>query len=397
MRLLHVISSIDPTGGGPMEGLRQLAPEMQRLGVEMEVATLDAPGAGDFLQDFPATVHALGPARLKYGYAPALLPWLRENRTRFDAVIVNGLWQYHGFASWRAFAGTDTPYFVFTHGMLDPWFKRTYPLKHLKKWLYWPWAEYRLLRDAQAVVFTCEEERRLAPQSFWLYRANGVVTAYGTRQPPQDPDGALAQAFLARHPQLAGKRLLLFLSRIHEKKGCDLLLQAFARVAAAQPDLHLVMAGPDQTGWKAELQRLAASLGIAGRITWPGMLQGDAKWGAFHAAEVFCLPSHQENFGIVVAEALACGTPVLISDKVNIWREIAEDGAGIVRNDDAQGTSEALAEWLAMPATQQDAMRRAARECFDARFRIERVAEALLDIVQDGINARRGAAVGATP
>lgn len=395
MKILHLISSIDPEGGGPMEGVRQLAPVMGRLGVEVEVACLEAPDAG-YLADFPATVHALGPARLKYGYGPRLLPWLRANRTRFDAVIVDGLWQYHGFAAWRALAGTDTPYFVFTHGMLDPWFKRTYPLKHLKKWLYWPWAEYRLLRDARAVVFTCEEERRLAPQSFWLYRANEVVTAFGTRQPPQDPDGSLARAFVAQHPELAGKRLLLFLSRIHEKKGCDLLIEAFARVAGQHADLHLVMAGPDQSGWQAKLQQQAARLGIADRITWPGMLKGDAKWGAFHACEVFCLPSHQENFGIVVAEALACGKPVLISDKVNIWREIAEDGAGIVRNDDVRGTVDALSTWLTMPAARQDAMCHAARACFESRFRIERVAASLVGILQAGIDGQRGAVVEVT-
>ena len=76
----------------------------------------------------------------------------------FDAVIINGLWQYHSFGAWRALRGTATPYYVFPHGMLDPWFKRSFPLKHLKKWLYWPWAEYRVLRDARAVIFTCEAE-----------------------------------------------------------------------------------------------------------------------------------------------------------------------------------------------------------------------------------------------
>ena len=95
--------------------------------------------------------------------APRLLSWLRENATRYDAVIVNGIWQYHSYATWLALHRSETPYFVFTHGMLDPWFKRRHPLKHLKKWLYWPWADYRVLRDAQAVIFTCEEERGGSP------------------------------------------------------------------------------------------------------------------------------------------------------------------------------------------------------------------------------------------
>ena len=113
-----------------------------------------------------------------------LLPLLMNlDRAQFDAVIVHGLWQYSSFGVWRALAGTDTPYFVFPHGMLDPWFKRTYPAKHFKKLLYWPWAEYRVLRDAAAVLFTSEEERRLARESFALYRAREVVVNYGTAAP----------------------------------------------------------------------------------------------------------------------------------------------------------------------------------------------------------------------
>jgi len=129
------------------------------------------------------------------------------------------------------------------------------------------------------------------------------------------------------------------------------------------------------------LKEQAATLGVADRITWPGMLQGDDKWGAFHAAEVFCLPSHQENFGIVVAEAMACGKPVLISNKVNIWREIDVDGGGVVRDDTTDGTENALRYWLALPAAEQQAMRDAATHSFNARFQIDKVAQVLIEII----------------
>ena len=385
MKLLRVISSIDPNGGGPIEGVTKIGEELKRMGHVQEIVCLDAPNQ-PFVVSHPAKVHALGPSKGSYRYNPALDLWLSAHARNYDAVIVNGIWQYHSFGTWRALAGTGVPYFVFTHGMLDPWFKRTYPLKHVKKWLYWPWAEYRVLRDATAVIFTCEEERLLARKSFWLYRCNEAVTAYGTSAPPDDAEG-LKEKFLTQHPGLRGKRLFLFLSRIHEKKGCDLLIEAFARVAPNHPDLHLVMAGPDQTGWAVQLKAQAARLGIAARITWPGMLQGDDKWGAFHATEVFCLPSHQENFGIVVAEALGCGKPVLISDKVNIWREIEADGAGIVRPDTVEGTIDALRTWLALTPEAQNSMREAGRHCFENRYRIERVAADLVDIISRHLNA----------
>lgn len=380
LRILRVISSINPKGGGPIEGVKQLYAPMHALGVDLEVACCDAPDEPWLANCGLPIVHALGPAKGHYGYTSRLLPWLRKNAPRFDAVIVNGIWQYHGLAVRQALAGTKIPYFVFTHGMLDPWFKYTYPLKHLKKWLYWPWGEYRVLRDARAVIFTCEEERLLARQSFWLYRANEVVTSYGTSSPPGNGDG-LAQCFLAAYPQLQGKRIILFLSRIHEKKGCDLLLDAFAQVAKTDKSLHLVMAGPDQTGWIAALHAQAEKLGIANRISWPGMLQGDDKWGAYYSAEVFCLPSHQENFGIVVAEALACGLPVLISDKVNIWREIEEDSAGFVDLDTVDGTVRNLRRWLALDRKLQLEMSARAQECFAMRFHINKAAERLVEII----------------
>ncbi len=373
---LHVLPSVDPKGGGPMEGVRQVGLELQKSGHQTEVLTLDPPDA-PYLRDFPLPVHALGPASGGYGYSSRLLPWMLANAGRYDGIVIDGLWQYHSFGTWRALRRLGLPYVVFTHGMLDPWFKRTYPLKHLKKWCYWPWAEYRVLRDAAAVLFTCEEERVLARQSFWLYQAREVVTPFGTRTPPQDGE-RLRAAFFAQYPSLQGRRLLLFLSRIHEKKGCDLQIQAFARVAASDPSLILVMAGPDQTGWASELQALARSLGVAERIVWPGMLQGDLKWGAFYAAEAFVLPSHQENFGIAVAEALGCGLPVLISDKVNIWREIEQAGAGLVAPDTLEGTTQTLQRWLTLDDAQRQYMARQGQQLFASQFSVERMAEALV-------------------
>ena len=385
MKFLHLISSVDPSGGGPIEGALRLHQALVTLGHSGEFTTVDAPDA-PFVGAFPAHVHALGPSKGRFGYSAKLLPWLQSHAGHFDAVIVNGLWQYPGFATWRALSRSATPYFVFTHGMLDPWFKRRYPLKHLKKWLYWPWGEYRVLRDATAVLFTCEEERLLARQSFWLYRSREVVVSFGTSRPPQDGQ-RLAEAFLSAFPALRNKRLLLFLGRIHEKKGCDLLIEAFARRCVEAPDLHLVMAGPDQEGWAPSLQQTAQRLGIADRVSWPGMLSGDLKWGAFHASEAFCLPSHQENFGIAVAEALGCGRPVLISNKVNIWREIDADKAGFVEENTLEGTVRLLDRWLASSPRDLAALRQAARECFDNRFRIEQVAERFVRLVQHGSEA----------
>ena len=385
MRILRSIHSVNPAGGGPIEGIKQVARVHAAAGHETEIVSLDAPDA-PWVRECPVKVHAMGPGRTGYGYSAGFAPWLAEHRTDYDAVIVSGLWQYSGFGVWRALRGTDTPYFVFPHGMLDPWFKRAYPFKHLKKWLYWPWADYRVLRDACAVLFTSEEERRAARESFRLYRCNEIVVNYGIAAPAEN-GSAQKQAVLDRFPELRGRRAFLFLGRIQEKKGCDLLIRAFAKAAAGDDSIRLVFAGPDQTGWIKNLQTLAAELNIAGKILWPGMLSGDLKWGMLRLAETFILPSHQENFGIAVAEALACGTPVLISNKVNIWREIERDEAGLVDDDDEPGTTRLLAKWLALPAERKDGMRLNARRSFHSRFEVTRAAEALIETIQA---AKRG-------
>lgn len=379
MKILHVISSMDPRGGGPSEGIRQLRKALPSHSVESEVVCCD-PVDADWIHTSGMKVHALGKGKSSYCYSNSLLLWLKQNVQNYDRVIINGLWQYHGLAAMRACTECGVPYHVYTHGMLDPWFKRNYPLKHMKKWLYWPWAEYRVLKNARSVIFTCEEERRLARESFWLYRVNETVSSYGTAMPPQDV-GGLSAIFANAYPSLAGRRFVLFLSRIHEKKGCDLLIQAFAKVADNNPELQLAIAGPDQVGLKAKLQRLAESLGISHRVHWLGMLTGDAKWGAFHASEAFILPSHQENFGIVVAEALGCGKPVLISNKVNIWREIEADKAGIIANDDLAGTEYLLTSWMSMNDDERRAMSEKAISCFTNRFTVDAMAKSLMKII----------------
>jgi glycosyltransferase involved in cell wall biosynthesis len=381
LKILHVISSVDPRNGGPIEGVNQLSAAYQKLGIVVEICSMDLPTA-EYIQTSFAKVHALGPSLGKYTYCRRLVPWLKANAQAYDAVIVNGLWQYVGFAVWRVLAGTTTPYYVFTHGMLDPWFKRTYPFKHLKKWLYWPWAEYRVLRDARRVIFTCEDERLLAKESFALYVVKEAVTNYGIANPPENAD-ELSTIFLEHYPHLRGKRIALYLSRIHVKKGCDLLIEAFASIADKDKTLHLVIAGPDPTGLANKLKDQADKLGLTNRITWPGMLQGKMKWGAFYAAEVFCLPSHQENFGIVVAEALACGKPVLISNKVNIWREIEGADAGFIYEDTLSGTIQGLQDWLALTAKEYLEMQIRAKQCYAAQFHIERAANRLLSIINE--------------
>jgi glycosyltransferase involved in cell wall biosynthesis len=376
MRFLHVIASLSPESGGPSEAMRQLTGRYQDFGDEAEFVCQDDPGS-PFFATVPVPVNAVGAGAGTYGYSRNLLRWLKENVSRFDGVIVNGIWTYSSLAAAIAARGR-VPYAVFTHGMLDPWFKRRYPLKHLKKRLYWP-LQYPVLCNAGAVLFTSAMERDLAPQSMWPNKWNGVVVPYGAGDPTGDPQAHL-EALYSRLPQLRGRRYLLFMSRIHEKKGCDLLIQAFARIAADHPEVDLVVAGPDQVGLQSKLQKMAQDLGIEPRVHWPGMLKGDVKYGALRACDAFILPSHQENFGVVVAEALACGRPVLISNQVNIWREIEQEDVGLVAPDTLEGTQALLSRWLSLDESSRAAMVARTAATFRKNYSMRSAAGAIHDL-----------------
>lgn len=383
MKLLHVVRSLDPRGGGVAEGLVNLSLHLRSLGVQSTLLSLDPPQSPWLDARY---MHGIGPVHGVYGFGRSIKSQIAHYSRSHDLVVINGIWQYHSLATWRALRATGKPYLVYPHGMLDPWFKSTYPIKHLKKSIYWPLADYWVLREAKAVLFTTDQERLLARRTFKLYQANEVVVGYGTSAPPKDVERQRT-AFFNRFPQLRGKRIFLFLSRIHPKKGVDLLLEAFATIAAIDQSLWLVIAGPDQVGFKADLQKRAAELGIADRVTWAGMLTGDLKYGAFRCAELFCLPSHQENFGIVVAESLSCSLPVAIAEPVNISVEVLAAGAGIVHPDTAAGTTAALRHWLAMTPPARAEMGVRGWHLFAERFDFASVARNLIPVLQDAVRS----------
>ncbi len=283
----------------------------------MEVLCQDAPDA-PFLRDFSCPVHALGPGWLgRFGLSSDLPRWLRQNIARFDGIVMQGIWTFPGTAVRRASRLSGVRYCTFAHGALDPWFNQRYPLKHLKKRLFWP-IQYPVLRDAQ-VVFSYQlsgdggGRTELHPQCVdpALVPERNSVSPRAILQPRSRRSIAISRLCATA----ASCSSSLAFSR---RKGCDLLIDAFARVASAAPDLDLVMAGPDQVGWQAALRQRATELGLSQRIHWPGMLAGDLKWGALRAADVFSPPLASGELLHRVVESLAAGRPVLITNKVNI-------------------------------------------------------------------------------
>jgi glycosyltransferase involved in cell wall biosynthesis len=387
MKLLQVIGSMNPHTGGPCQTIRNFAPWFVSQGNTLEVVCLDAPDS-DYLAAENFRVHALGEGRGSWNYHPALLPWLENNLSKFDAVILNGLWQYQGYALWKAAKNLKSPpYYIFPHGMLDPWFQKisVRPVKALRNWIFWKTIQRRIVHQAAGLLFTCEEERRLARLPFRPYSPKlEAVVGLGLPEAPEY-HARMKAAFAEKCPGLDGKNYFLFLGRIHPKKGVDLLIKAYSALCRSgnSPSVpNLVIAGPGlETSYGQKMQKLTSEICPPDSVFWPGMLAGDAKWGALYNCEASVLPSHQENFGIAVVEALACGRPALISDQVNIWREIKAAGAVLVHKNSVAGTTQLFLDWMNLSKDAKTKMSAQAKACFQNFFSVESSTHKLLAVV----------------
>jgi glycosyltransferase involved in cell wall biosynthesis len=388
LRLLNVASSVDPAVGDVSEAILGLSRALLDLGHEVETVSVDDPQS-DWARALPVPVQLKGPAHGQLEYSWGFHRWLLDNAARFDAILAHGLWRYNSRASRRAARVAQRPYFVFPHGMLDPWFRRQHRVRHLGKFAYWWLTEEAVLRDAAAVLFSSEAEMQQARKSFSPYRCVERIVPLGAAGPPPKTEEQ-RRAFAGQFPELAGKRVLLFAGCLDEKNGCDLLLRAFLIVLQAQPkearyDVHLMLAGLAQPEYLSALQQLAAKCDEVspGSVSFAGVLSGDLKWGALRTAEALILPSHQENFSMAVAEALACGTPVLLSRAVNLWREIESGGAALVESDTVGGCAQLLGRWLGQTPGERNAMAASALACFREKFEITQAAQRLAATVRE--------------
>ncbi len=380
---------MNPASGGPCQGIRNSIPELKKLGAHNEVVCLDDPTAV-YLKEDKFTIHALGPGKGPWCYSSRLMPWLLQNIQRFDIIIVHGLWLYPSYALTKTIKLLKNKpmlkgkpvfhipkVFIMPHGMLDPYFQEDSGrrLKAIRNWCYWKVIENKVVNNADGLLFTCEAELILARKPFRPYNPKKEINVgYGIKNPPAY-NSKMKAAFLKLCPTLNEDSYILFLSRIHEKKGVDLLLKAFSTQLNKRQNStgrlsKLIIAGPGiDSPYGLKMREIVNNdSALKENVIFTGLLLGDAKWGAFYGCEAFILPSHQENFGIAVAEALACSRPVLISDKVNIWQEIEDAGAGIVKTNSLEGVTGLFEAWQQMPATEKTSMQLNAKSLIEKSY-----------------------------
>jgi glycosyltransferase involved in cell wall biosynthesis len=351
MKILHVIANLAPRYGGPAKACVAMAQAVARLGHAVSIYTTNQDGPGELAVPLDRPVSKDGvaihyfpiqPPRF-WGTSWPLARALSQKIKEFDLLHIHSLYLFHDLVAGHYCRQYGIPYLIRPHGTLDPYIHRRH---RWRKTVMEAWFENRNLRQAAALHFTSEEEMRLAAP--YTGTTPGAVVPLGVelREFQDLPEPG---RFRARFPKIGQKRIILFLGRINFKKGLDLLVQAMARVVRHRQDVHLVVAGPDNDGWGGRVKEWLDGEGILGCATFTGMLLGEEKLAALRDAEMFVLPSYSENFGLAVIEALACGLPVVISDKVNIWREVAAGGAGLVAPCDAAALAAALERLLEAP------------------------------------------------
>lgn len=348
MKILHVIAGLAPRYGGPSKSCREMAVAVAQRGHEVSIFTTnqDGPDVLDVPLDRPVEEDGV---EIRYfpiqsprfwGTSWALAAELKRAIPEVDLVHIHSLYMFHDWVAGHYCQAAGIPYIIRPHGTLDPYLHRRH---RWRKMIMETMFQHRSLRRAAAIHYTSEEEMHLAER--YVCGAPGVVVPHGLNLEDYDklpPPGA----FRVRYPEIGDKTLVLFFGRLNFKKGLDILAKAFGELARARDDIHLVIAGPDD-GMKDKTVRWLREEGVLEKTTFTGMVLGDEKLALLGDADIFVLPSYSENFGISVVEAMACGLPVVISDKVNIWREVEAWGTGKVTTCDAEATARAMLELLA--------------------------------------------------
>jgi glycosyltransferase involved in cell wall biosynthesis len=396
MKILHVIANLAPRYGGPSKACWEMARAVAQLGHQVSIYTTNQDGPG--MLQVP-TDRAVWRDHVEIRYFPIQSPrfwgtsWplarsLRRAIRGVDLVHVHSLYLFHDLMAGYFCRTYNVPYLIQPHGTLDPFIYRRHRWR--KRCMEWGF-QNRNIRQASAMLFTTAEERELAAP--FIFGIKGVVAPLGI---DLEEFVALPELgdFRSRHPEIGDKYIILFFGRVNFKKGLDILARAFGAVARRREDVHLVIAGPDNEGWGDRVRLWLEEEGVGARTTFTGMLLGQERLAVLRDANLFVLPSYSENFGLAVIEAMAVGLPVIISDKVNIWREVQAGEAGRVIPCDAKALADQILDLLDHPEAAAHLGQRG-RSLVESCFQWPRVARSLAEayerIIEDyALKTRRG-------
>jgi glycosyltransferase involved in cell wall biosynthesis len=360
-KILHLTSNLSRSAGGPFTSIRRLAQCQQSLSTNVNVVGVDCPNMARDLQLW----EPLQPIVCKRqfprigDYSPAISPAL--NKVGPDLLHLHGLWTYTTFAGGRWAQERGTSYVISPRGMLEPWALDYHWWK--KRPVWWGW-EKRTVERASLLHATAEEEA-------------DHLRALGLKNPiAVIPNGADLPAMQRKHHD-DDSRIILFLSRIHPKKGLMNLVKAWSILRPA--NWKVVIAGPSQIGHAAEVRKAIVEEGLEGAFEFSGPVYEQAKWELYGNADLFVLPTYSENFGMVVAEALASGAPV-ITTKGAPWKELVSSECGWWIDIGVEPLVAALRDAIALSDADREAMGRNGRRLIEEKYPWPKIAQQMLSV-----------------
>jgi glycosyltransferase involved in cell wall biosynthesis len=353
MKVLHVAQALARSFGGVQTVLHDLSRAQRRAGLEVDVVSTNVDAPNGVLPVIPNQFIGEDGVRFRYSsvqFRPLLFSldlkrYLDRYVASYDIVHVHGMYRFpQTYAAYRARI-QRVPYIIRVHGSLDPYLYSKSSRSVWLKRIYENWFDLPNLNAAGAIAYTAEEERERA--AFLGLRGPSFVVPNGLDW--EQYGGLPSRGALRARWGLRGEPTVLFLGRLHFKKGLDLLIPAFEALRGTVRDAQLVIAGPENDDYGSKVRAWVRERALDHVVHFVGPLTGADVVQAYVDADVFCLPSYTENFGMTVAEAMACALPVVISDQVNIYTEVARAGAGLVTHCDATEVAEALRVLLRDP------------------------------------------------
>lgn len=376
-----LVDSIAASYGGPSYSVRRLWQSALTSGANVTVHSTDSFQARESDEDRklwqPLACHqwpAIGMKAL--GYSNKMAEGVRGFLVNGSSVISqHGLWLHYGRVAKKIGSSRSVPVIIHPHGMLEPWALQRSSWKKQMTGRLW---EYENLKRAACLRVTSTDELQ-SVRSFGLKNAVALIpNGIDVEDYLSLPSTAEAESLL---PALKGKRVLLFLSRVHPKKGLPVLLRAWHALGASRRDWTLAIAGPDQRGHTSELKQLIDELGLSESVILAGALFGKEKLAAYALAALFVLPSFSENFGIAVAEALAAGLPVVTTSGTP-WKNLREQGCGWCVEPTIEQLAETLREALALSKRELARMGAKGREWMRRDFSWKRLAAQMIEVCE---------------
>ena len=344
LSVLHVVSSMDPAAGGVSSALAGLAVAQQRSGLIVKIVTTHTAASRSELVDWVrqngVEVTLVEGTRTSYQWHPGMRKILRALVRSSDLVHIHALWEHIQLVACSEAKLSGKPYLICPHGMLEPW---SLGQSALKKRLYLKMFLAKYLASATAIHFTSVRESRLWPVN--LVHRDSVLIPNGVDL-DEFEDLSDGSGFRRANGIPETARVVLFLGRLHEKKGCELLIQGFTKAVQRfseheQSNFYLLFVGPGDTTIVSRLENIISSSGLD-TVLLLGPLYGRDRIQAFCAADYFALVSQQENFGVAIVEALASRVPVLVSDQVGLSDLVSDEAIGKVVEYDVEQVCEAL-------------------------------------------------------